>query len=342
LVVRLKVLLYAKVFAQIFDSSIADDYRLRHFFMDLLVLSDQNGVVDMTSSAIAARTRIPLPDVVEMLSKLEAPDTESRTPDHGGRRLVKIDDHRTWGWHIVNYEAFRNIATEEQRRLKTRERVARFKLKQKALGVSNGEVTLANAQVTPPSAYAYACTSPSESSLKGESEGGTPAKVEGLPELRETIQKTARLAGEIKNIAKTQVHSGRRPATIEDALARASMIGVLEQDCRDWYRDCEACDWKRGDGTPFDNWVRQLCIHRDKLAEKRAKGGSTVTGRREPSIMDIKTVIQVKEDKAKALRERHSVEGPVNTEWRDAEAKAQYFALRKEIKILKTRIEGMV
>ena len=63
--------MYVKVFSQIFDSSIASDYRLRHFFMDMLVLSESDGVVDMTQEAIAARTRMPLAEVVDFLDQLQ-------------------------------------------------------------------------------------------------------------------------------------------------------------------------------------------------------------------------------------------------------------------------------
>ncbi len=137
--------MYAKVFSQIFDSSIADDFRLRHFFMDMLVLADQNGVVDMTPTAISARTRIPLEDVRTMLNSLEQPDAESRTPDHDGRRIAKLDTHRTWGWCIINYDRFRKTASEDQRREKTRERVARFKAKHQQNTHGNASLTHGNA-----------------------------------------------------------------------------------------------------------------------------------------------------------------------------------------------------
>jgi hypothetical protein len=137
--------MYAKVFAQIFDSSIADDFRLRHFFMDLLVLADVNGVVDMTPTAIAARTRIPLEDVSAMLAKLEQSDPESRTAEADGRRIERLDDHRTWGWHIINYSRFREIASEDQRRQKTRERVASFRQKRQQKQPCNAPVTPGNA-----------------------------------------------------------------------------------------------------------------------------------------------------------------------------------------------------
>ena len=136
--------MYAKVFAQILDSSIANDYQLRHFFTDMLVLAEIDGVVDMTHEAVSARTRIPLEMVVRFIAELEKPDPKSRSHKEDGRRIVRLDPLRDWGWRIVNYLEYRRIASEEQRREKTRERVKRFKENHKVTQ-GNAGVTLANA-----------------------------------------------------------------------------------------------------------------------------------------------------------------------------------------------------
>ncbi|MDE2105438.1 MAG: hypothetical protein KGL39_49885, partial [Patescibacteria group bacterium] len=98
--------MFAKIFNQIFDSSIVEDPELRFTFMDLLVLADINGVVDMTHEAIARRTNRPISVIRKTILKLEAPDARSRTPDSDGRRLSRLDDHRDWGWLIINYARF--------------------------------------------------------------------------------------------------------------------------------------------------------------------------------------------------------------------------------------------
>jgi hypothetical protein len=108
--------MFAKIFGQIFDSSIADNYQTRHVFMDLLVLADSDGVVDMTVGAISRRTGVPLEQVQAALAELCAPDASSRTPDDDGRRLLPIDPVRSWGWQIVNYAHYRRIRDEESRR----------------------------------------------------------------------------------------------------------------------------------------------------------------------------------------------------------------------------------
>jgi hypothetical protein len=123
--------------------------------MDLLILSDKNGVVDVTHEAIARRTNRPIEVIRRTIAELEGPDPKSRTPDADGARIFRLDEHRDWGWGIVNYEYFRKIASQDQRREKTRLRVARHREKlRKSLAV-----TQCNAEVTPandlPSASAY-------------------------------------------------------------------------------------------------------------------------------------------------------------------------------------------
>jgi hypothetical protein len=172
---------YAKVFSQIFDSSIADDYALRHFFMDMLVLADPNGVVDMTPTAISARTRIPLDIVKKHLAELESPDSESRTPEHDGRRLAKLDNHRSWGWVIINYDKFRKIATEHQRREKTAERTRNYR-KRKAC---DAPVTLGDASVTP----LYASPSPYPSALKAPERNFPEIEVPSWVEVKDQAAK---------------------------------------------------------------------------------------------------------------------------------------------------------
>lgn len=113
-------IMFAKVFNQIFDSSIAEDYTSRHVFIDLLILADKDGVVDKTQEAIARITNAPLKVVTQAIEVLSKPDRKSRTKDEDGRRLVLIDKHRDWGWRIVNYQKYRDIHNEEARRAANR------------------------------------------------------------------------------------------------------------------------------------------------------------------------------------------------------------------------------
>ena len=83
--------LYSRVFVTILDSSIAEDYSLRHIFEDFLKLADhKTGVVDITRQVLSRRLNIP-PEVLNpAIDKLEQPDPNSRDPEFDGRRLEKI------------------------------------------------------------------------------------------------------------------------------------------------------------------------------------------------------------------------------------------------------------
>ncbi len=136
--------MFAKIFNQIYDSSIVESPETRFTFMDLLILADRNGVVDMTHEAISRRTNRPIKMIRKTIEELEGPDPRSRTPDMNGARLFRLDDHRDWGWGIVNYDYFRNLASEEQRREKTRIRVNKHRRKSLAVTQCNAPVTKAN------------------------------------------------------------------------------------------------------------------------------------------------------------------------------------------------------
>lgn len=122
--------MFVKLFAQILDSSIADNRKLRHFFTDLLLCADASGNVMMTDSAISRRIGADMQEVEWGLRELSSPDPRSKTPDHEGRRIERIEDHG-YGWRILNYELYRSLRDAEQLREATRIRVQRCRDKKK-------------------------------------------------------------------------------------------------------------------------------------------------------------------------------------------------------------------
>ena len=110
--------MYGKIFAQMYDGTLctAGPWQALVTFQQFIVLARSDGVVDMTPSAISARTTIPLAIIEAGIEALERPDPESRSLDHEGRRIVRLSEHRTWGWRIVNHAKYRAIRDEEGRR----------------------------------------------------------------------------------------------------------------------------------------------------------------------------------------------------------------------------------
>lgn len=125
--------MFVKMFAQILDSSIADDHLVRWVFEDLLKLADRDGVVDMTLCAIARRTNVPIETVTRGITHLLQPDPTSRSLEEEGRRIVPIDSKRPWGWRIVNYRHYRDIRDNEDRKAYFREQKREQRSKAKKL-----------------------------------------------------------------------------------------------------------------------------------------------------------------------------------------------------------------
>jgi hypothetical protein len=79
----------------------------------VLALSDKNGTVDVTPHYLAGVTGLPVADVIACMKRFCEPDPYSRSKAEGGSRLVLVDEHRDWGWKIVNHARYREKARKQ-------------------------------------------------------------------------------------------------------------------------------------------------------------------------------------------------------------------------------------
>lgn len=107
---------FSKVFSTMWGGSLYGRFEASAVFMVLLSLCNRDGVVDMTPEAIAGQTGWPIEVIRKGIAELESVDPRSRTPDHDGRRILKLDDHRDWGWRITNYVKYRDQLRAAERR----------------------------------------------------------------------------------------------------------------------------------------------------------------------------------------------------------------------------------
>ncbi len=110
--------MYGKIFTQIYEGTLASKgpWEALVTFQQFIVLANKHGEVDMTPDAISRRTTIPLDVIQTGIEALEKPDPDSRTPKEEGRRIVRLCESRSWGWRITNYEQYRTLRSEEERR----------------------------------------------------------------------------------------------------------------------------------------------------------------------------------------------------------------------------------
>jgi len=144
---------YVKLFSSLYQGTLRGRSDEILVFTNLLAYADQHGIVDKHFKAIEDETGLSAPRVKAAIKELESPDPESRSPEMNGCRIVKMDEHRLWGWKIVNYGKYRAIRNEEDRREQNRLAQEKWRNKQ-------------SKQNKPPSAQA-------------EAEGKGEAKAEG-------------------------------------------------------------------------------------------------------------------------------------------------------------------
>jgi hypothetical protein len=99
-----------------YDGSLRNDWKSMVVFQQMIILADQNGIIDMTPQALHHRTGIPLEIIEYAISELEKKDPQSRSPAENGRRIIRLDKHRTWGWQLVNHAYYRGLVSSTDRR----------------------------------------------------------------------------------------------------------------------------------------------------------------------------------------------------------------------------------
>lgn len=299
--------MYAKVFTQILDSSIAENYQVRHVFEDLLKLCDMNGVVDMTHESIARRLNVPLDMVVKCITELEKPDPSSRTQDHEGKRLARIDEHRDWGWIIVNHAYYRNLASDEQRREKTRVRVANFKSKSK-------QVTQGNAVVTPTNAG----NAMQKHIQMQDAEADTKAERESM---------------------------WREKPSLKEVQFQADRIGLAAWKAEDWWHEMEGGGWLDHNHRPIHKWISVLTRLKLKWETDGRPAGPPASRNGKPktaSVYELQTILKAKESTAQEIKGKFSSEAAMGTSWSDEGKREEWRKLRKEIKELTAKISNHV
>lgn len=130
--------MYAKVFASLWDGTLGRQHSAWSVFVFMLANCDAKGVFEQTPEQIAARTGMDISEVEKGLRVLEQADRRSRTPTEDGRRIVRLDEHRDWGWRIVNYGLYRDSRDRDERRRQWRESKQRIRAQHVSTDVHAG------------------------------------------------------------------------------------------------------------------------------------------------------------------------------------------------------------
>lgn len=150
---------YTKLFSTIVTSTIwQEPDRTRIVWITMLALSDKNGEIHASIPGLARIAGVPTADCETAINAFLSPDTYSRTPEHEGRRIAKIDG----GWELLNFQKYRLLASTADTLAKNATRQKRFRDRNGKVTDSNASVTPSNGDVTPNTLKAEADTEAEE------------------------------------------------------------------------------------------------------------------------------------------------------------------------------------
>ena len=136
---------YTKLFSTIVTSTIwQEPDRTRIVWITMLALSDKNGEIHASIPGLARIAGVPTADCETAINAFLSPDAYSRTPEHEGRRIAKIDG----GWELLNFQKYRLLASTADTLAKNASRQKRFRDRNGKVTDSNADVTHSNAPVT--------------------------------------------------------------------------------------------------------------------------------------------------------------------------------------------------
>lgn len=114
-------------------------------WITLLALSDPSGYVASSLPGLAREARLSIEQTDQALSALCSPDPYSRSPEHDGRRLEKVDG----GWFVINFRKYWESRTAEEKRQADRERQRKHREADVTLGHAMSQPSRDVTAVTP-------------------------------------------------------------------------------------------------------------------------------------------------------------------------------------------------
>lgn len=156
--------MYNKLFSKMLFSSIwVEPYPTRIVWVTFLAAMDEDGVVHLaTVKNVAALAQVTVDEAEQAVAVLESPDPSSSSSEHDGRRIERFPG----GWLVLNAKVYRDIATRDQARQRTAERVKRHRDR----STGNASVTVGNGDVTPEKRSSNGSVTVSETETEAETE----------------------------------------------------------------------------------------------------------------------------------------------------------------------------
>lgn len=144
---------FTKLFDGLTESTVwVEPYPTRVLWVAMLSWADQLGRVQGTIPGIARRAGITLEECEAAVQSFMSPDRYSRTPDHEGRRIEKIDG----GWRLLNHAKYRGMRDDAERKRYQADWVAEKRRREREIRRQHKSTKVDSRQCRPKSTQAEA------------------------------------------------------------------------------------------------------------------------------------------------------------------------------------------
>lgn len=115
---------YTKLFGSILQSTVWElSTATKVVWITMLALSDGDGVVSASVPGLAKAAGVERGECERALALFLAPDLDSRTKLHEGRRIAECEG----GWRLLNHDYYQHLLTEDDRKRRNAEKQARWR-----------------------------------------------------------------------------------------------------------------------------------------------------------------------------------------------------------------------
>jgi hypothetical protein len=115
---------YTKLFESILESTVWQEAPpIKVVWITMLAMADRDGVVEASIPGLAKRAGVEREECERALALFLAPDPDSRTTEHEGRRIEVV----TGGWCLLNYNIYRERASKDEAARKNALRQQRYR-----------------------------------------------------------------------------------------------------------------------------------------------------------------------------------------------------------------------
>ena len=229
---------FTKLFSSITESTIwCEPDTTRLAWITMLAMADSKGRVWASIPGLANRARISVDAARSAIAAFLAPDPDSRTPEHEGRRIEPIDG----GWRLLNHEKYRSIRDEESAKESKRKYIRERRERERAAAqvVENVERGRDNAEEE------AEAVSKGINPLSGKAEKTEQNKAP-KPEQSQARKKLSEACIEVLNFLNEKTGRNYQPvkaninliaARIKEGATVIQCRQVIAKKCREWRDD---------------------------------------------------------------------------------------------------------